>query len=169
MSVAVAAEQNSLRGAADEPAKIPRSVLVIIHTPTLDVLLIERADFSGFWQSVTGSQETGESFAQTAAREAFEETGFDALEHGGVHDMHYENVYCIYPRWQHRYPAGTSHNVERCFSLCLPGRLAPKLATREHVAFEWLPVAKAQLKVTSWSNAMALARFREWHAVTQQL
>ena len=37
--------------------KIPESVLVVIHTPALDVLLIERADKPGFWQSVTGSKD----------------------------------------------------------------------------------------------------------------
>ncbi|MFZ9656832.1 MAG: dihydroneopterin triphosphate diphosphatase, partial [Limnohabitans sp.] len=33
--------------------KIPRSVLVVIHTPALEVLLIRRVDV-GTWQSVTG-------------------------------------------------------------------------------------------------------------------
>ena len=35
--------------------KIPRSVLVVIHTPGLQVLMMERAAWPGFWQSVTGS------------------------------------------------------------------------------------------------------------------
>ena len=39
------------------PPKIPQSVLVVIHTPALEVLLIERADAPGFWQSVTGSKD----------------------------------------------------------------------------------------------------------------
>jgi dihydroneopterin triphosphate diphosphatase len=143
-----------------KPLKIPRSVLVVIHTPALEVLLIERADFAGFWQSVTGSQEDGETFAQTAAREAFEETGFDALRFGGVRDLSYENVYQIYPRWAHRYPAGTTHNQERCFALCLPEKLTPTLAPREHVAFEWMPHEVAAAKVASWSNATVLANLR---------
>jgi len=37
--------------------KKPVSVLVLIHTPDLGVLLLERAAHPGFWQSVTGSQE----------------------------------------------------------------------------------------------------------------
>lgn len=140
----------------DRLYKIPRSVLVVIHTPALDILLIERADFSGFWQSVTGSQDEGESFAQTAAREVMEETGFDAAKFGGVSDLHYESVYSIYPRWRHRYPPGCTHNRERCFALCLPERLTPRLAPREHVAFEWLPLAAATPRVFSWSNAAIL-------------
>ena len=136
--------------------KIPRSVLVAIITPQRDTLLIERADASGFWQSVTGSQDAGETLAATAERELFEETGFVASEHGGVIDLHVENVFCIYPRWQHRYPPGTTHNRERCFAICLPEPLTPKLASREHVAFEWLPIEAAVNRVTSWSNAVAL-------------
>ncbi len=131
-----------------------------MHTPALDVLLIERADFAGFWQSVTGSQEDGETFAQTAVREAFEETGFDATKFGGMRDLSYENVYQIYPRWAHRYPGGTTHNREHCFALCLPEKFAPTLAPREHVAFEWMPADVAALRVTSWSNAAVLQNLR---------
>ncbi len=121
----------------------------------LQTLLIERADASGFWQSVTGSQEDGETFAATAERELFEETGFIASEHGGVIDLQYENVFCIYPRWRYRYPPNTTHNRERCFAICLPEALTPRLAAREHVAFEWMPTAAAIKRVTSWSNAAA--------------
>ena len=44
--------------------KIPVSVLVVIHTPALDVLLLERAKHPGLWQSVTGSIEEGEENRQ---------------------------------------------------------------------------------------------------------
>ncbi len=136
--------------------KIPRSVLVIIFTDDRRTLLIERADFAGFWQSVTGSQEPNESFTATAAREVEEETGFVAANFGGVIDLNYENVYTIYPRWRHRYPDGTSHNRERCFALRLPSTLQPTLAPREHVAYEWMPISAAIERVGSWSNAAAL-------------
>jgi dihydroneopterin triphosphate diphosphatase len=139
--------------AALKPAKIPRSVLVAILGPHRQTLLIERADVAGFWQSVTGSQDDGETFAATAARELFEETGFIAAEHGGLIDLAYENVYSIYPHWRHRYPAGTLHNQERCFAIKLSTALPPKLAAREHVAFEWLPINVAADRVSSWSNA----------------
>ncbi len=142
--------------AKKKPLKIPRSVLVAIVTPLRETLLIERADVPGFWQSVTGSQEHGESFAETAERELFEETGLVASQHGGLVDLNYENVYCIYPHWRHRYPANTTHNRERCFAICLSEKQSPKLAPREHVAFKWLPIAAAIRQVTSWSNAAAL-------------
>lgn len=140
-----------------KPLKIPRSVLVVITAPNQQTLLIERADAAGFWQSVTGSQDDRETFAATAERELLEETGFVASEHGGVIDLQFENVFCIYPRWQHRYPPNTTHNRERCFAICLPQPLAPKLAPREHVAFAWLPITAAIARVTSWSNAAAFS------------
>ena len=43
--------------------KIPVSVLVVIYTADGQVLLMERADAPGFWQSVTGSQDAGETLA----------------------------------------------------------------------------------------------------------
>ena len=59
--------------AVRRPPKIPESVLVVIHTAELEVLLIERADRPGFWQSVTGSKDSvSESFTRTALREAAE-------------------------------------------------------------------------------------------------
>lgn len=138
------------------PLKIPRSVLVVMYTPARETLLIERADYPGFWQSVTGSQDEGETYAETAIRELREETGFDAAQFGGVVDLQFENVYCIYPRWRHRYPPQTTHNRERCFAVCLPDKLTPTLAPREHVAFEWMLIERAAERVMSWSNAAAL-------------
>lgn len=87
--------------------KIPQSVLVVIHTPALDVLLIERADKPGFWQSVTGSKDAlDESWAATAQREVGEETGIlVGSEHVPLHalsDWGVENVYEIYPVWRYR-------------------------------------------------------------------
>ncbi len=100
--------------------KIPISTLVLVYTRDLDVLLIERADFPGHWQSVTGSQEPGESLLETATRELREETGIDANAYGGLADWRLENVYEIFPQWRHRYPPGTTHNTEHVFALEVP-------------------------------------------------
>ena len=60
------------------PFKIPQSVLVVIHTPGLDVLLINRADAPDYWQSVTGAKDfDDEPLEATARREVMEETGID--------------------------------------------------------------------------------------------
>ncbi len=86
--------------------KIPRSVLVVIHTPRLEVLLLERAAWPGFWQSVTGSVDReDEPYAETAAREVREETGIDAHAHE-LEDWGLENEYEIFPQWRSRCTPG---------------------------------------------------------------
>src|SRR5438067_4457441 len=90
------------------PYKIPESVLVVIHTAALDVLLIERADKPGFWQSVTGSKDTvEEDLEQTAVREVAEETGIvigsPEVPLVNLRDWNLRNIYEIYPVWRHRY------------------------------------------------------------------
>ena len=62
--------------------KLPVSVLVVVHTPELDVLLLERADRPGFWQSVTSSQDhEGEALRNTAMREVRKETDLDTTHY----------------------------------------------------------------------------------------
>ena len=140
--------------------KIPVSTLVVIYTPELDVLLLERADHPGFWQSVTGSQDAGESLADTAAREVEEETGIDAGKYR-LEDWNLQNVYEIYPVWRHRYAEGVTHNTEHVFGLEVPRPLPVKVAPREHLAAEWLPWNEAAGRVFSWSNRKALLMLPE--------
>ncbi len=135
--------------------KLPVSVLVVIHTADLQVLLLERADRPGFWQSVTGSQDAGETLRQTAWREVFEETALEA-DNFELVDWRRENRYEIYARWRGRYAPGITHNTEHVFSLRLPGILPVKLAAREHLQCMWLPWRDASDKVFSWSNAAAI-------------
>ena len=135
--------------------KTPVSVLVVIHTTELEVLLLERADRPGFWQSVTGSQDAGETLAQTARREVFEETGFDT-DSFELTDWRKENRYEIYLRWRGRYAPGITHNTEHVFGLQLPRILPVTLAAREHLQYAWLPWRDAADKVFSWSNAAAI-------------
>jgi len=143
------------------PFKIPESVLVVIHTPALDVLLIQRADADDFWQSVTGSKDCeDEPLALAAAREVHEETGFDcrpgcALA-AQLRDWQLQNVYEIYPRWRARYAPGVTRNTEHLFGLCVPERMAPVLAPREHTAWRWLPYRDAADACFSPSNAEAI-------------
>lgn len=143
---------------APRPFKVPQSVLVVIHTPVLEVLLIERADVPGFWQSVTGAKDDEqETFEATAVREAMEETGLDARAPGHVlTDWGLENVYEIYPQWRHRYAPAVSHNTEHLFGLCVPAARPVRLSAREHTSQIWLPWAQAAERCFSPSNAEAI-------------
>ena len=143
------------------PYKIPESVLVVIHSADLQVLLIERADHAGFWQSVTGSKDTdSEDLRTTAVREVLEETGI-TIGSGQVParnlvDWELSNVYEIYPVWRHRYAPGVTRNVEHVFGLLVPRDIPVTLAPREHSQFQWLPWREAADRCFSPSNAEAV-------------
>lgn len=147
--------------AAPRPPKIPESVLVVIHTAELEVLLIERADRPGFWQSVTGSKDSlDEPSAASARREVFEETGIAVgspeVPLANLRDWRLSNVYDIYPVWRHRYAPGVTQNTEHVFGLRVPRGLAITLSPREHTALIWLPWREAADKCFSPSNAEAV-------------
>jgi dATP pyrophosphohydrolase len=152
-----------------KPFKIPESVLVVIHTPARNVLLINRADAPDYWQSVTGSKdEVGEDLRQTAVREVFEETGIDCgpgtALHPGLRDWGLENIYDIYPRWQHRYAPGVTRNTEHVFGLCVPEGTPVTLNPREHTAWKWLPWRAAADACFSPSNAEAILMLPQFEA-----
>ena len=141
--------------------KIPISILVVIYKSKGDVLLIERADRSNFWQSVTGSLDApNEDLALAASREVFEETGIvvDQLPAGALVDMHHQIEYEIYPGWRFRYAPGVTRNTEHWFALQVPEITPIKLAPREHVAYQWLPFKEAAKKCFSPSNGEAILK-----------
>lgn len=137
------------------PPKIPESVLVVIHTGDAQVLLLERADHPGFWQSVTGSREGAESLAETAVREVAEETGIvcstDRLAHWRL-----SNRFEILPLWRARYADGVTHNVEHVFSLCVAADTPVVIAPDEHRDWRWLPWREAAVACFSWTNRDAI-------------
>ncbi len=143
------------------PPKIPLSVLVVIHSPDKQVLLIERADKPGFWQSVTGSKDSlDEPLAVTCVREVEEETGIvvgsPAVPHAALRDWGLRNVYEIYPVWRHRYAPGVTHNTEHVFGLTVPSDTPVRLNPREHLRFGWWSWREAADRCFSPSNAEAI-------------
>jgi dATP pyrophosphohydrolase len=141
--------------------KIPESVLVVIHTEALEVLLIERADHPGYWQSVTGSKDSiDEPLVETCVREVAEETritiGSAAVPRDALRDWHLSNVYEIYPVWRGRYAPGVTHNTEHVFGLTVPAGIVVTLNPREHLHHQWLPYRAAADRCFSPSNAEAI-------------
>ncbi len=133
----------------------------MIYKSNGDVLLIERADRPGFWQSVTGSLDAqSEDLAVAATREVFEETGIavEQLSAEALQNMHHQIEYEIYPDWRFRYAPGVTKNTEHWFALRVPDDTAITLSPREHVAYEWLPFEAAAQKCFSPSNGEAIRK-----------
>lgn len=147
------------------PCKIPISVLVVIHTPDGQVLVLQRADRPDYWQSVTGSLDAVDEDPLLAARrELQEETGF-VPEDGDLWALDVQNRYEIYAHWRHRYAPGVTHNTEHVFAYALPEARKPRLSPREHLSFRWLPWREAARCCFSPNNAemiRLLARRQGW-------
>ncbi len=140
---------------AERAFKRPESVLVVVHTPALECLLLERVSPPGFWQSVTGSLEWGESAAAAAAREVREETGLDPA---GLRDAGVRRTFPILPEWRAKFAPGVSENVEHLWYLEIPDAVEIELNVLEHRRYCWLPVAEAIERVRSWTNREGLER-----------
>ena len=145
--------------------KIPESILVVIYTPDREVLLINRADKPGYWQSVTGAKDApDEPLFETARREVLEETGIRVVAHPGenevpeanLRDWGIDNIFEIYPEWRYRYAPGVTHNTEHVFGLLVRRDVPVVLAPREHLQYAWLPYREAAEKCFSPSNADAI-------------
>ncbi|KAF1016643.1 MAG: dihydroneopterin triphosphate diphosphatase [Burkholderia sp.] len=144
-----------------KPPKIPESVLVVIHTAALDVLVINRADLPGFWQSVTGTKDwLNEPLADTAVREVREETGIvvggEGVPPGALYDWCHQIEYSIYPQYRHRYASGVTRNAEHWFSLEVPVGIVVTLSPREHTNYAWLPYQEGASRCYSPSNSEAI-------------
>lgn len=129
--------------------------MIVIYNDLHEVLLIERADRPGYWQSVTGSQDEGETLVETATREVREETGIDVTRYL-LTDWQQQHVYEIFPIWRHRYAPDVTHNTEHVFGLRVNQRVPVQLHPREHLQYVWLSVDQAAPLCFSWSNREAI-------------
>jgi len=141
--------------------KLPESVLVLIHSPQREVLLLERTDALRGWQSVTGSRASAdEPLRDTAVREVAEETGIvvgsPAVPDARLVDLNLRHVYEILPAWAHRYAPGVAHNTEHVFTLQVDRGTPIRLSPNEHLRFEWLPWRDAATRCFSRTNAAAI-------------
>jgi dATP pyrophosphohydrolase len=136
--------------------KIPRSVLVVIHTADLQILMMERAGWKDFWQSVTGSVASeSEPLRETAIREVREETGLEATRYE-LCDWGIENRFEIFRKHRSRYAPSVTHNTEHVFSMAVPAAVAVSLDPAEHLSYRWLPWREAAAITISWTNRDAI-------------
>jgi dATP pyrophosphohydrolase len=139
--------------------KQPRSVQVVIFTDApgeRHYLLLKRvASHGGFWQSVTGSLEEGETHRQAAVREVSEETGIDSSENNLI-ELGVINTFEIAPQWRGKYAPGVIHNEEVCFALKVDW-CEVLVDSLEHVAYQWEPYKRAMAMLYWESNKRAFA------------
>ena len=147
--------------------KIPKSVLVLIHDDCCNVLLLERADRTGFWQSVTGSLDhQDEDLFVAAKRELMEETGIETTNDNWL-DWNLARKFKIFSHWKHRYEDNVEFNTEYVFSVCIEKNFKIKLSPREHISFNWLPHEIAAKKCFSWTNSLAIKELPMRHNCRQ--
>lgn len=135
--------------------KQPESVLVVVYTAAGEFLLLERHEPPGWWQSVTGSLEPGETPRDAAVRELAEETGLAA---DGLVDLGMSQSFAIAPAWRHKFAPGVTHNLEHAFALALGAPVDIRLDPSEHRRFVWLPRDQAKRRATSATNLAAIER-----------
>ena len=116
-----------------------------------EVLLLERIPArGGFWQTLTGRRELGESPLQTVLREIHEETGFSPrLEE--VVDLGYAHSFALDPSLvpgsAEQPPRPPIFVREQAYGLRVSPGSEPVLDPREHGAHRWLPLEDALLKL----------------------
>jgi dATP pyrophosphohydrolase len=143
--------------------KLPRSVQVVVFAETQETrqyLLLKRVtSHGGFWQSVTGSLEEGETHTQTAVREVHEETGITCREDDLI-DLDVTNTFEILPQWRIRYAPGVTHNEERCFALRVE-KCEVTVDAKEHQEYVWVDYETAMSMLYWNSNKRAFAALKE--------
>jgi dihydroneopterin triphosphate diphosphatase len=139
------------------PFRRPESVLIVIYTSGGEFLLLERVQPPGFWQSVTGSLEWGETADDAARREIAEETG---ITQGLMRNLQWTQVYEILPSFGKKYAPGITRNLEHAFALKLQGRVSVILSPAEHVRYRWMPAAEAIETVSSSTNRTIIEQLR---------
>jgi dATP pyrophosphohydrolase len=131
--------------------------LIVIYTAGGEFLLLERRRPPGFWQSVTGSLEWGETADSAARRELLEETG---ITQGRLCNLQWTQVYEILPSFGKKYAPGITRNLEHAFALKLPERVPVSLSDSEHVRYRWSNAAGAIATVSSSTNRAVIANLR---------
>lgn len=136
-----------------------QSVLVVIYAEnTRRVLMLQRRDDPGFWQSVTGSLEADETPNETAIRELWEEVRLKIeAKSTALLDCNESIEFEIFPYFRYKYAPNVTHCREHWFLLAVEQEFTPELT--EHLAFQWVSPAQAVQMTKSPNNAEAIRKY----------
>ena len=136
-----------------------QSVLVVIYAKdTNRVLMLQRQDDPEFWQSVTGTIESGETPKNTAIRELWEEVRLEISENStALFDCNESIEFEIFPHFRYKYAPNVTHCHEHWFLLAVEQEFKPILS--EHLAHQWVSPEKAIQMTKSSNNAEAIRKY----------
>ena len=136
-----------------------QSVLVVIYAKdTNRVLMLQRQDDPDFWQSVTGTIESGETPKNTAIRELWEEVRLDISENStALFDCKESIEFEIFPHFRYKYAPNVTHCREHWFLLAMEQEFEPVLS--EHLAYQWVSPEQAIQMTKSSNNAEAIRKY----------
>ena len=136
-----------------------QSVLVVIYAKdTNRVLMLQRQDDPDFWQSVTGTIESGETPKNTAIRELWEEVRLEISENStALFDCKESIEFEIFPHFRYKYAPNVTHCREHWFLLAMEQEFEPVL--NEHLAYQWVSPEQAIQMTKSSNNAEAIRKY----------
>ncbi|AXP46725.1 dihydroneopterin triphosphate diphosphatase [Haemophilus influenzae] len=136
-----------------------QSVLVVIYAKNTNrVLMLQRQDDPDFWQSVTGTIESGETPKNTAIRELWEEVRLEISENStALFDCKESIEFEIFPHFRYKYAPNVTHCREHWFLLAMEQEFEPVLS--EHLAYQWVSPEQAIQMTKSSNNAEAIRKY----------
>ena len=136
-----------------------QSVLVVIYAKdTNRVLMLQRQDDPDFWQSVTGTIESGETPKKTAIRELWEEVRLEISENSTAFFDCKESIeFEIFPHFRYKYAPNVTQCHEHWFLLAVEQEFEPILS--EHFAYQWVSPEQAIQMTKSSNNAEAIRKY----------
>ncbi|AAX87375.1 TPA: dihydroneopterin triphosphate diphosphatase [Haemophilus influenzae] len=136
-----------------------QSVLVVIYAKNTNrVLMLQRQDDPDFWQSVTGTIESGETPKKTAIRELWEEVRLEISENStALFDCNESIEFEIFPHFRYKYAPNITHCKEHLFLCEAEKEFIPVLS--EHLAYQWVSPEQAIQMTKSSNNAEAIRKY----------
>ena len=136
-----------------------QSVLVVIYAKNTNrVLMLQRQDDPDFWQSVTGTIESGETPKKTAIRELWEEVRLEISKNStALFDCNESIEFEIFPHFRYKYAPNITHCKEYWFLCEMEKEFIPVLS--EHLAYQWVSPEQAIQMTKSSNNAEAIRKY----------